>query len=202
MCPGEKYHFVVQNWRWCVWHYVHNIVYGSLLTFNMTARGTGWLILIAMVMFFCVRLMVTVLKQDTVAELKAAICELLGRSIERELLVTAEVKGGCISRPLVSYCPCTHQLLTQQLHSVVSRETALLWSNWCSPRERSYTALRWSPSLSWLLVSRERIHGLPPQLITTHPPLLVPSHRVRMIQASMHLGANRSSVAVEMIKVW
>ena len=69
--------------------------------------------------------MVTVLKQDTIAELKVAICELLGRSIERELLVTAEVKGGCISRLLVSYCPHTHQLLTQRLHSVVSRVMAL-----------------------------------------------------------------------------
>lgn len=52
--------------------------------------------------FVCFRLMVTVLKQDTIAELKAAVCELLNNSIERELLVMAEVKGGCISRPLVS----------------------------------------------------------------------------------------------------
>ena len=52
--------------------------------------------------------MVTVLKQDTIAELKLAVCKLLGTSIEKELLVTAEVKGGCISRPLVSFCPHTH----------------------------------------------------------------------------------------------
>ena len=176
------------------------------MTFNMNAREVGVLILVAMLrLFFCFRLMVTVLKQDTIAELKAAICELLGRSIERELLVTAEVKGGCISRPLVSYCPHMHQLPSQQLHSVVCRETALPWSSWCSPRERTYTALRWSPSLSWPLVSIQRIHGLQPQLITTLPPLLVTtptSSEARMIQALTHLEANRLSVTVEMIKVW
>ena len=71
--------------------------------------------------------MVTVLKQDTIAELKIAICELLARSIERDLLVMAEVKGGYISRPLVSLCRYMHQLPTQQLHlPALSRETALL----------------------------------------------------------------------------
>ena len=73
----------------------------------------------------CFRLMVTVLKQDTIAELKLAICELLGKNIDKKLLVTAEVKGGCISRPLVSLCAHAYQLLAQQLHSMVSRETAL-----------------------------------------------------------------------------
>jgi hypothetical protein len=58
--------------------------------------------------------MVTVLKQDSIAELKVAIRDLLAKSIKRELLVTAEVKGGCISRPLVS--PHMHQYLTRQLH--------------------------------------------------------------------------------------
>ena len=53
------------------------------------------------VVFVYFRLMVTVSKQDTIGELKAAICDLLDNSIERDLLVTAEVKGGCISRPLV-----------------------------------------------------------------------------------------------------
>ncbi len=62
----------------------------------------------------CFRLMVTVLKQDSIAELKIAICDLLAKSIKRELLVTAEVKGGCISRPLVS--PPMLQYLTWRLH--------------------------------------------------------------------------------------
>ena len=44
----------------------------------------------------------TVLKQDTILELKVALCELIDRAVERELLVLAEVKQGCISRLLVS----------------------------------------------------------------------------------------------------
>lgn len=52
--------------------------------------------------FLYCRLLVTVLKQDTILELKVALCELIDRAVERELLVLAEVKQGCISRLLVS----------------------------------------------------------------------------------------------------
>ena len=53
------------------------------------------------------RLLVTVLKQDSVLELKSAVCELVGRAIDKDLLVTVEVLQGSISRPLVSH----HSLL-------------------------------------------------------------------------------------------
>lgn len=45
------------------------------------------------------------LKQDSILELKLAICDLIGRAIDKELLVMAEVKQSCISRPLVSGLP-------------------------------------------------------------------------------------------------
>ena len=56
------------------------------------------------------RVVVTVLKQDSICGLKKAVCELLGLSIDCDLLVTAEVKQGCITKILV----CTNKRIAYQ----------------------------------------------------------------------------------------